>query len=373
VSRTIHMICLRNPWPADTGGARDMLERLKSLHQHGVQVYLHVFDRAENSLIEALKPFCKEIYVYNRKLSVRRLLRGQPYIVACRADKTLLTRLQQDNLPILFDGIHTTAFLSDLMKGNRKMAVRMHNDEVNYYRSLAKFESNPFKRIYFLWEALQLHRWMKQLPKDLPLGCVQSEERDTLQDHYGFSDVFILPPPIPGSVDIHTGSGGYCLYHGNLSIGENERAVVWLLRRVFAKIKLPLVIAGKSPSRKLEKLIHFYQHACLVANPSQDELKDLIQKAQVHVLPSMTRTGIKQKVFDALQFGRHCLINTNMRHASPWTDACEVANSSSEMADRVKRLFSMPFTADMIEARRKRLSNWRKQLDPVEEVIKRLY
>lgn len=368
------MICLRNPWPADTGGARDMLERLKALHEAGVRVFLHYFIRpGESEQHNEIDPFCEQVYVYHRNNPLIGLLKGNPYIIACRTDETLYKRLLADQHPILFDGIHTTAYLSKLHGTNRPMIIRMHNDEVQYYRSLARFERNPLKRAYLIWESNRLRQWMHRLPKDIPMGCVQEEERTFLRNVYGFESAFILPPPIPGSVDILTGTGGYCLYHGNLSIGENESAAIWLLRRVFARLKLPLVIAGKNPSPKLEKLVHFYQHACLVANPGPEEMKDLIRKAQLHVLPSRTRTGIKQKIFDVLQHGRHCIINENMRHASPWTDACELVSTADQMADRIKILFSMPFTEKMILDRSNRLQYWRGKLDPVDELIKRLW
>lgn len=374
MSRHLHMVCLRNPWPADTGGARDMMERLKALHQSGIRVILHYFIRSnETPQNEALQPYCEQIFVYRRTNPLSRFLKGQPYIIACRADEVLYRRLHADEHPILFDGIHTTAFLPTLHGLGRRMVVRMHNDEAQYYQSLARFERNWIKRIYLIWEANRLRHWMQRLPKDVPMGCVQETEKRSLSEKYGFQFAFILPPPIPNTVDILTGIGGYCLYHGNLSVGENESAAIWLLRRVFAQLKLPLVIAGKDPSPKLEKLVHFYQHACLVANPSTEELKDLIRKAQLHILPSRTRTGIKQKIFDVLQYGRHCIINENMRHASPWTDSCEVVSNAEQMADRIRSLFIMPFTEQMIRERESRLQYWRNELDPVAELIKRLW
>jgi glycosyltransferase involved in cell wall biosynthesis len=351
-----------------------MLERLKALHKSGIRIYLHYFIRDNEEVSsESLKPYCEEVFTYRRNSPIKGLLKGHPYIIACRAAEDLYQRLCADNHSILFDGIHTTAFLNKLYSPNRKIVVRMHNDEVQYYKSLIRFERNIIKRFYFLWESFRLKHWMHQLPKAIPLGCVQESERSILANDYGFAHAFILPPPIPETVESIPGTGGYCLYHGNLSIGENESAAIWLLKRVFAELKLPLVIAGKNPSSRLEKLVHFYQHACLVANPGTEEMRDLIRKAQLHILPSKTRTGIKQKIFDVLQYGRHCIVNDNMRHASPWTDTCEVASNAKQMATRVRALYQMPFTQDMIEERKIRLYYWRNQLNPVEALIKRLW
>ncbi|MBL0146692.1 MAG: hypothetical protein IPP48_14100 [Chitinophagaceae bacterium] len=52
-------------------------------------------------------------------------------------------------------------------------------------------------------------------------------------------------------ITIKDGVGSYCLYQGNLSVNENEKAVSWLLQNVFSKTTVPFIIAGKNPSKKL--------------------------------------------------------------------------------------------------------------------------
>ena len=374
MSRRMHMICLRSPWPDNTGGARDMLDRLKVLHEAGIHIQLHFFTEGNTEkALEALKPYCEQVWAYPKKLTLKNIWKGHPYIIACRSSDEILGRLVADDDPILFDGIHTTAGVHALASSGRKMAVRMHNDEVRYYRELARSTRNPLKRFYFLWEAIRLNRWMKKLPRGLSLGCIQEQERITLQTTYPHLETFLLPPVIPSTVFSQTGTGGYCLYHGDLSVPANERAAIWLLKRVFAKLKLPLVIAGKSPSAKLEKLVHFYQHACLVANPTRSELIDLIGKAQINVLPSRTQSGIKLKIFDALQYGRHCVINSEMGASSPWTDSCIVVTDDGQMAEAIQTHYIKPFTQRMIEIRQERLQYWKAQLEPVGELIRRLW
>ena len=99
------------------------------------------------------------------------------------------------------------------------------------------------------------------------------------------------------------------MYHGNLSINENEEAAEWLLKNVFNNLAIPFVIAGKIPSQRLEALAHPHEHTCLVANPSEKEMQDMIAKAQINILPSFNNTGIKLKLLNALYSGRHCLVN----------------------------------------------------------------
>jgi hypothetical protein len=48
---------------------------------------------------------------------------------------------------------------------------------------------------------------------------------------------------------------------------ENEQAAIWLMKKVFNDLKIPLVIAGKNPSPKLQRIANKCGNACLVADP----------------------------------------------------------------------------------------------------------
>ncbi len=72
-----------------------------------------------------------------------------PYIVASRTNDQLISRLQEDNYPILLEGIHTTGILSKLNRQDRKIVVRMHNEESLYYKELARAETWYFKKNIF--------------------------------------------------------------------------------------------------------------------------------------------------------------------------------------------------------------------------------
>ena len=51
--------------------------------------------------------------------------------------------------PNLLEGIHTTGILQKLNRQNRKIVVRMHNEESLYYKELARAEKGFLKKIYF--------------------------------------------------------------------------------------------------------------------------------------------------------------------------------------------------------------------------------
>ena len=152
-------------------------------------------------------------------------------------------------------------------------------------------------------------------------------------------------------VRIKEGRGSFCLYHGNLEVGENNEAALYLVNEIFSKIKIPLVIAGRKPSAELKMAIEKYDHIQLKANINTPEIDELISNAQINVLPTFQATGIKLKLLAALFNGRHCVVNVPMVVNTGLESLCSIQNSPEEMAAEIKRLFELPF--DMNEKERR--------------------
>src|SRR3989442_10397132 len=137
----------------------------------------------------------------------------------------------------------------------------------------------------------------KKIANKATILDVYEKDVHTYKDRFGAKNISYLPVFIPfQKVRSMEGIGTYCLYHGNLSVTENEKAAIFLVENVFNKMKVPFVIAGRNPSARLQRLAHFHCHTCLVANPGDSEMRDLIAKAQIHILPSFNETGVKLKL-----------------------------------------------------------------------------
>ncbi|HEX6845614.1 MAG TPA: glycosyltransferase family 4 protein, partial [Chitinophagaceae bacterium] len=165
-----------------------------------------------------------------------------------------------------------------------------------------------------------------------------------------------LPVFIPyTSVNSLEGIGTYCLYHGNLSVAENEKAALWLLEKVFSKTNVPFIIAGKDPSYRLVRKVAKNKNARLVRNPSDGELNELIANAQIHVLPSFNKTGIKLKLINALYNGRHCVVNDEAVEGSGLEDTCHIGTTSHAVASIITQLYHRPFGEEEINLRKRLL------------------
>ena len=351
MDKHLHIITLDVPWPADYGGVVDLFYKIVSLHKQGIKIHLHCFTSGRPPQDE-LDKYCESVTYYTRKKFPSGVSLTLPYIVSSRINDELIRNLQQDDYPVLMEGVHCTYYLYNGALKNRRVFVRLHNVEFAYYRKLAEHENNFFKKSYFLIESFLLKKYEKKIAKKATFWPVSIHDTELYKNLFGAENIDFLPVFLPWH-EVHTqnGKGCFCLYHGNLSVNENEKAAGWLLTKVFNDINVPLVIAGKNPSEELEKLAHVNNNTCLVSNPSDKEMQDLIKKAQVNILPSFNNTGVKLKLLNALYNGRYCLVNEAAAEGAAIDDLCYIANSADDFKKAAKALYEKPFSDEDAQER----------------------
>jgi glycosyltransferase involved in cell wall biosynthesis len=294
-----------------------------------------------------------------------------PYIVSSRANPRLLEDLKKDNYPILFEGIHTTFFVHEKALENRKIFIRMHNAEHLYYKQLASQSKSLWKKIYYRNESRLLYKYEKKIAASGTILAISEKEEKKFRDEYKATNVKYLPAFIGWDFPLcKEGVGSFCLYHGNLSVAENAKAAAWLLKHVFNDLPIPFVVAGKNPSAHLGKLAHSQNHTCLVANPSEKEMQDLIQKAQINILPAFSETGIKFKLLNSVFCGRHIITNDSMVQGTHLESACHIATGAVAFKSLLSQLYRKTFDEEEIRLRENLLHHFYNNQQNARELIK---
>jgi len=349
----LHIISFDVPWPANYGGVIDVYYRVRALSEQGVKVHLHCFEYGRGA--QSALDFCHEVHYYKRDISPLRQLSRRPYIVASRRSEQLVDNLLKDDYPILCEGIHTAAILEEERLRGRAIYVRMHNVEQDYYRLLGQAEQCWWKRCYFRIEARKLERYEPILSRAAGIFAISEKDAATLSARY--PAVTLLPPFCANeTVTSLPGTGDYVLYHGNLSVKENEEAAMWLLDNVFSNLSVDCVIAGQRPSERLRQRIAQEPRVALRADLTHDEMSQLIQGAQVNVLVTHQPTGLKLKLLNALYQGRYCVVNGDMLAGTSLDPLCMVANDGPDMVAAIENIWTKPFTEDDIRMRQQTLS-----------------
>ena len=147
------------------------------------------------------------------------------------------------------------------------------------------------------------------------------------------------------------GTGKFLLYHGNLAVGENNEAAIYLIKNVFSELKLPAVIAGNDPSQELIELAAKYDFIKLKDQITTEEINHFIADAQVNLLHTNQATGIKLKLINALSMGRHCVANKKMTKDTGLEGLCHDVNSAKEYVRTIKQLWDQEMTSKELAER----------------------
>ncbi len=337
------------PYPANYGGVYDVFYKLEALQKQGIKIHLHCFDYGRGKQTE-LNKYCVEVKYYKRRKTFSFSL---PYIVSSRINQTLSADLLKDDFPILLEGVHCSYPLLDKDFSERKMLLRIFNAEFIYYKNLARHSKNIFKKLFFYNECRLLKSYEAKLAKTkatiIPLS--QLDEK-IYREQLHANNIHYVPIFITWKVNSKLGTGKYCLYHGDLSVSENEKAATWLIKNVFKKTNIPFIVAGKNPSKSLKKIISQFENVQLISNPSEESMQQLIADAQINMLPSFNNTGIKLKLINALFNGRYCVVNEAMIENTNFANLCHICLSADEMKMKVEELFSKEFTEAEVQLRK---------------------
>lgn len=352
MNRDLHIVAFDVPFPPDYGGVIDVFYKLKALYEEGIKISLHCFEYGRGKKTE-LEKYCHRVFYYRRKTNKHLLFNSLPYIVASRSSDELLKNLLNDDAPILFEGLHCCFYLNDERLHRRKKIVRMHNIEHLYYSNLACAEKNFFRKQYFEMEAKKLKKFESVLNHADAIICISPFDTEELSTRYkNVTNIMAFHPHT--QIEVKEGKGNYALYHGSLSVGENNRAALYLVNEIYKDkdINVPLVIAGNGASAELKDAVKKNKNIQLRENISTEKIYSLIRDAQVNILPAFQTTGIKLKLLSSFHLGRHCLVNSTMVKHTGLEPLCSIADSPAEMKNELIRLMSIPFTQENTEKRK---------------------
>lgn len=355
-NKHLHIISFDIPFPANYGGVIDVFYKIKALYKAGIKVHLHCFQYGDRKPSEELAQYCYKVHYYKRLKTALAGFSLKPFIVKSRVSNELIKNLLKDDFPILFEGLHSCYHLNDKRLKNRLKIYRESNIEHHYYYHLGLASRNIFKKLFYFSESLKLLRFQSILKHANIMLAVSKMDEQYLKCRFPENIIYHLPC-FHGNeaVSSQASKGYYALYHGKLSVEENEKVAIYLIKEVFDKINYPLIIAGENPSKYLIKLQASNPNIQLITNPSEIEMFDLVQNAQINLMLTFQATGLKLKLLNSLYQGKFCICNTNMLSGSPIPGVCSIADTTEELKKEILRLSKEIFSQRHINKQKKYL------------------
>ena len=356
MDKVINVVSINIPWPANYGGVIDIYYKIKALHDCGVKVILHCFEY-ERPRAPELEYVCEEVHYYRRRTGLMSNITCLPYNVYSRKDKRLIDNLLKNDYPILFEGLHTCYYLNDKRLAHRFKVFRECNIEHDYYREIGKAERNIIKKCFFYIEAMRFKIYQRKVAGAELMVAVSQTDTDYLRKEFPRNRVEFVPC-FHGNNEVSAiaGQSDFILYHGKLSVKENEKAALYLINNVFGKLSpYRCIIAGMDPSATLLKAASRYSNVSVEANPSLERINELIRTAQINLLVTFQDTGLKLKLLNSLFTGRHIVVNPMMLAGSGLDNLCHIADTAEGMTHLCCSLMDTPFSIEALEERRKLL------------------
>jgi len=359
LNKKIHIICFDVPFPANYGGVMDVFHKIQALSKKGTDIYLHVFQYGRLQQ-DILKKHCKEVHYYKRKTSFYNSLGILPYVVSSRRDHQLIDNLKRIDAPILFEGLHTTLLIGKKLFRDRKLLVRTHNIEHQYYKQLAANEKNLPKKLYFGLASLKLKRYEKVLHYCDQILSISDIETEYFEKKYGKKVTFL--PAFHPNEKLHELSkkGYFALFHGNLNVKDNMNSALFLID-LFKSIPYPLAIAGKTNDKKLLSKVDQHKNINFISIENDQQLTELFHRAHVNVLYSFNNSGVKLKLINALFQSRFVIANQHAVQGSGLESLCLIANNKKEVVSQVLKIIEKDFSKEDIALRKEKLAIYNNQ------------
>lgn len=357
MSRSLHLISFDIPYPPVYGGIIDVFFKIKALSQQGVCIKLHCFQYGKAQQ-EELEKYCQTVHYYKRNSYFKSLISTDiPFIAKSRGNEDLISKLKEDNDPILFDGLHTTYILQMADFSDRNMFMRAHNVEHKFYSGLAKSESNIFKKKFYKQESKKLQKYEWIVSKMKNIFSISPLEQDYFLSKYGEKSVYV---PAFHDDEIHTThnkKGDFILYHGNVMVSENVNAATFLID-VYKNTEFQLVIASSYFNDVITKEILKYDNVSFHSLENSNDLYRLFENSHINVLPTFQNTGIKLKLLNTLYQGKFIIANDFMIDETGLESLCEKANTRLEFLEKTKKLYQKDFSKEIIDHRKEVLKKF---------------
>ena len=357
VHKYIHVVCPEIPEPCSPADMADTYFQLKFLHAAGYQVILHCFHDHTGQSTTHLENITSRIHLYTRRQGHKGVSMRHPYCISSRSNPQLLENLLQQPCPVLFQGTATTFYLPQLAANGYKTIVRINGIASELYEAFTKCEKLLLKKAYSFNEARLIRKWEEKIAEQAIIITSTISDQQKFQQLYNCTRAKYLASfiPIP-EIKIQLGTGMYCLYYGDMSNPENEKMVYWLSENIFRKMTVPLIVADTGNTPRTHDDPHPQSNICMVHSATETALTELIQKAQVILLPRCHNNGFDRRLVQALEKGRYCICNDMMIQDTGLERLFVVANESDETIDAINHYFSRPFADNDMHARKQKLS-----------------
>lgn len=358
--KSILVVAMDFPYPPGHGSAVDMWARVLVLKEMGYRVDLlaTVNEPPGEELIQFVRSQVGNLWILPRRRGLQSALSLLPFQVRSRIDLQTIP-LDQYYDAVLLESEYVAAFLKNPAAQKAKIILRVHNEQVSYFREFAEGTTNWLKKMYYYSESMKFRRYSARVMRTCDLlWFISDNERQAYAQKSPQNDSksFFVPTHVkPTDLRAYAAGRRTALFIGTLTISHNSDAVSWFIDKVHPLLSdlegYAFQVAGRTagqPIPALKQLIEQHANAFLEVDPVV--LDGLYENAAVFVNPVICGAGVKVKVIQALQAGMP-IVSTSMGVEGTGFKDSEhllIADTPEEFATCVRKLILEPGLAESL-------------------------
>lgn len=314
------------PYPPIYGAAIRTWSLLRALASEGVETTFLTFSSqpAPNDDLGPLRKLChrvQTVYLAPKSLSssvdyTRRgmaLLKRDPYAILRYYSPEMRRCIQEQLSACAFDAVIADMLFSlvNMPLTLVPLIVNAHNVEHLILKRFLRVERNLAKRGYAWLESEKLRRWEQGACRraNLCLAC-SDYDREVLLAAAPNTPIVVVPnvvdagyyTPSPGDGEPFT-----VMYQGGMDWFPNRDAVEYFVASILPILRqcvpqVRFVVAGRNPSPDF--LRRFQTDPAIEFTGTVDDMRPVIQRAQVCVVPLRIGSGTRLKILESAAMGK---------------------------------------------------------------------
>jgi glycosyltransferase involved in cell wall biosynthesis len=354
------------PYPPIYGSAIRTWSLLRALASEGVETTFLTFTSDSEPAVDLqpLHELCRSVklvYLAPKSLSSSADYAGRAMALASRHPYATVRYRSREMYQLLEEQLSTTAFdavfadeifaLVNMPPIVLPLIANGHNIEYLILKRYLQFETNPLKRAYAWMESEKLRRWERHAFRRASLGVACSEyDRNVLLAADSSTPIVVVPnvidtdyyTPLPGEGDPLT-----VMYQGGMDWFPNRDAVEYFVSSILPILRqrvpqVRFVVAGRNPSPDF--LRRFQTDPGIEFTGTVDDMRPVIQRAQVCVVPLRIGSGTRLKILESAAMGKPVVSTRLGAEGLAFRDGDEIIlkDDPSAFADAIADLLFHP-------------------------------
>jgi glycosyltransferase involved in cell wall biosynthesis len=323
-----------------------------------VDLLATVKEMPHQELVRTVGEHADNLWIMLRSRALDSALSLLPFQVRSRVNLRNFP-LDQPYDAIVLESEYVAAFLKNPATRAAVLILRVHNEQVGYFRDLAEGARSWAKKLYYYSESLKFRFYSPGVMRRCDLLWFISDSERQQHVHSNPRDTsksYFVPTQVnPKTLRPFVAGGRTALFIGTLTISHNTDAIAWFVEKVHPLLKelegYAFQVAGRTagqPIAQLKELIQQHNNVLLKEDPVV--LDDLYENAAVFVNPVICGAGIKIKLVQALQAGMPVVSTSMGIEGTGFEDSIHllVADTPQQFAACVRKLIVDPNLAESL-------------------------